>query len=137
MNQEFSKYKYRLDLVFSYWIFFWFLLYKTGINIWNPKLALLLGLFSNFIKLIWMILINHSSFFDVILFIIINIFIKIIPVYLLRKTSINFFKDTYQTLIIFLIYILWIILNGVNLHNYKDVFKLVPITNYIHDLLYK
>ena len=141
MSNDLTKYKYRLDFVFSYWIFIWFLLYiisfNIKLNIWNPKLALILGLIANFIKLIWMIFINHSSIFDIISFIIINLFIKVIPLYILRKTSINLIKDSYQTLIIFIIYIFWVILNGVNLKNYNYILKLTPITNVINNLIYK
>lgn len=37
----------RLDYVFSYWIFAWYLLYIAKITKYNPKFVLILGIIEN------------------------------------------------------------------------------------------
>jgi hypothetical protein len=44
----------RTDLVFSYWIYVWFILYIFNITSYSPKFALILGLFDNIIMLLLM-----------------------------------------------------------------------------------
>ena len=36
----------RIDFIFSYWLFFWFLLYKFNITNYNPYIGLIIGLLS-------------------------------------------------------------------------------------------
>ena len=49
----------RADLVFSYWIFVWYLLYIFKVTSYNPKLYLLLGLIENLAYLFLMIYYNN------------------------------------------------------------------------------
>ena len=128
---NFSKYKSRLDFVFSYWIFLWYLLFILGFKVWNPKLALIIGIIANSIKLIWMMW--NSTIFYLLLFIVINVFIKVIPLLTLWNCPINFVKDSCHLLILFIIYLIWLVLNGLTLYNYKEIFKMVPLTNLIDE----
>jgi hypothetical protein len=99
----------RPDLVFSYWIYVWFLLYFFQWTNYSPKFALLIGLIDNIVMLLLMILFG-TTMTAIINFVIINTIIKIIPLYYLRKERIVI-KDVYFTCILFLLFVIWIHLN--------------------------
>jgi hypothetical protein len=99
----------RADLVFSYWIYVWFILYIFKITIYSPKFALVLGVIDNFIMLILMFLYGTSSK-SITYFIIINTFIKVLPLYYLRNQNLKW-SDIYFTFGLFIIFILWLHLN--------------------------
>jgi hypothetical protein len=100
----------RPDLVFSYWIYFWFLLYILRIIQYSPKFALILGLIDNIIMLFLML--NFGTKKKTILyFILINTFIKIIPLYLLRNERIKM-RDIYFTIVLSFLFVLWIHMNS-------------------------
>ena len=48
----------RIDLVFSYWILLWYILYILNIIKYNPKIALLLAIIVNGLAIILMIFIK-------------------------------------------------------------------------------
>ena len=102
----------RLDYVFSYWIFAWYLLYIAKITKYNPKFVLILGIIENSFLLLFMI-IYKTKILSIIIFIIINIFIKIIPYYTVRNDKI-IKKDIIATIILFIIYCLWLYINTGN-----------------------
>lgn len=103
----------RVDLVFSYWILFWYIIYTFRYTQYNPKFLIGLGIFENFIMLMFMFYFN-TPFISIIRFIIINIFIKIIPYYSLRNTTI-YLKDIVASIYLFIIYVIWLFINGNNL----------------------
>ena len=103
----------RTDLVFSYWIYFWFIIYIFKWTTYSPKFALLLGVLDNIIMLILMILYGTSKR-TIFYFIIINTLIKIVPLYYLRNEKIKM-KDIWFTIIIFAIFVIWLHLNRQNL----------------------
>lgn len=100
----------RFDFIFSYWIFIWFILYLYNITSYSPKFALILGLLNNIIILLLMIRYktNNIIIFN---FIIINTLIKVLPIYYLRNEVI-YEKDINISIILFLIFILWLHLNN-------------------------
>jgi len=102
----------RFDLVFSYWIFIWYIIYAFRITHYSPKFAIALGLLDNIVMLILMILYG-TRVKTIFIFVVINIFIKVIPYYLINK-SITI-QDVYATFILFLIFILWLHINNKNL----------------------
>jgi hypothetical protein len=99
----------RTDLVFSYWIYFWFILYAFKITTYSPKFPLILGLIDNIIMLILM-LVYGTSQRTIFYFIIINTLIKIVPLYYLRNQPIKM-KDIWFTIILFIIFIFWLHIN--------------------------
>jgi hypothetical protein len=99
----------RPDLVFSYWIYVWFLLYFFQWIKYSPKFAVILGLLDNIIMFLLMILFG-TNMSTIINFVIINTIIKIIPLYYLRKERI-IIKDIYFTCILFLFFVIWIHMN--------------------------
>ena len=75
----------RVDLFFSYWIFFWFILYWFQWVPYNPKWFLFMGIILN-IALIALMIYYSSPWFDVWFFIVVNSLMKILPVWLLWST---------------------------------------------------
>ena len=99
----------RIDLVFSYWIFAWYLLYIFKITSYNPKLYLWLGLIENLAYLCLMIYYNNSLLY-ISLFIFINTFIKVIPLVTLINTPYKM-PDIIAGFILFLLYLGWLWFN--------------------------
>jgi hypothetical protein len=102
----------RLDFLFSYWIFFWYILYISGLTHFNPKFALIIAIIHNVCLLIMMIYLKVSEEF-IIKFVILMFLIKLIPLYTINnkiKTS-----DITVTFILLLVYIVWMLLNGKDL----------------------
>jgi len=137
----------RFDLVFSYWIFFWFLLYIFKFVTYNPKFMLILGLIENLILFIFMVYYG-SNYKTLVYFIIINLFIKLLPYYSIRKTTIQY-RDIYASLVLFLIYCVWLYINGIEVIKYENkifqslihnknqtpgLFLLNKMNEYLHNL---
>ena len=99
----------RTDLVFSYWIYFWYILYAFKITTYSPKFPLILGLLDNIIMLVLM-LVYGTSKRTIFYFIIINTLIKVVPLYYLRNESIKM-KDIQFTILLFILFIFWLHLN--------------------------
>lgn len=99
----------RADLVFSYWIYVWFILYAFKFVKYSPKLALFIGLLDNIIMLVLMILFG-SSIKTLFFFIVINTIIKILPLYYLRKERITL-NDVYFTCGLFFVFVIWLHIN--------------------------
>ena len=103
----------RADLVFSYWIYAWFILYVFKFIKYSPKFPLILGLIDNIIMLILMIYFGSKSK-TIILFIAINTLIKVVPLYYLRNQRIKM-SDIYFTVGLFIIFVIWLHINKQNL----------------------
>ena len=111
----------RFDLVFSYWIFAWYIIYITKLTKYNPKLAIGLGIIENTLLLIGMILFG-SNMRTIFYFVFINTLIKIIPFYTLRNKAIHV-KDLVPTLGLLIVYLVWVFINNEDLTGgYKIVF---------------
>ena len=112
----------RVDLVFSYWVYVWFVLYFLNYTKYSPKIALILGLIDNIVMLFLMI-VWSTSLKTIIWFIIINTLIKVVPLYYLRNESFKM-KDIYFTIGLFLIYIIWLHINSQSLvGNIKTIYN--------------
>jgi hypothetical protein len=116
--------KLRFDLVFSYWIFLWYILYVFNIVIYSPKFLLIIGLIYNIIMLFFMF-IYRTNKTTIFYFILINTFIKVLPLYYLKNKLIKI-SDIYFSILLFCLFILW-------LHINKQ--SLLGNTKIIHDSL--
>lgn len=103
----------RADLVFSYWIYTWYILYAFKFTSYSPKFALILGLFDNIVMLVLMLLYGTSRR-TIFYFIIINTLIKVVPLYYLSAEKIKI-SDIYFTSGLFVAFVLWLHLNSQNL----------------------
>jgi hypothetical protein len=99
----------RADLVFSYWIYLWYILYAFKITIFSPKFPLILGLIDNIIMLLLM-LVYGTSRETIFYFIIINTLIKVVPLYYLRNEPLKL-RDIYFTCFLFILFVGWLHLN--------------------------
>ena len=103
----------RTDLVFSYWIFFWYLLYALKLTKYSPKFALLFGIIDNIILLVLMIAFGSSKR-TIFYFILINTLIKGLPYYTLIKEPIKI-SDIYFTGLLLLVFVIWLHINSQSL----------------------
>lgn len=99
----------RFDLIFSYWILMWFVLYALGLPLCSPKFALIIGILANMLMFSYLFYKNISRT-KLIYFILINTFIKALPLIYLRDENIKL-VDVYFTIILFLIFVVWLKLN--------------------------
>ena len=104
----------RIDYIFSYWIFLWWILYMLKIVKYNPKLAILLGIIENSVILIHKI--AYKKYCSLLPFIIINTIIKIIPLLTLLDTELTQ-DDVIFTCVLFVIHLIWL---GINFKETKE-----------------
>lgn len=100
----------RPDLIFSDWIYIWFVLYYFSFIKWSPKFALIIGLIENVVMLLLVILYGTKKKTALHFFIVIFM-IKIIPLYYLKDENIKW-KDVKCTLYIFILFNIWLYMNG-------------------------
>jgi hypothetical protein len=108
----------RFDLVFSYWLFFWYMLYIYKFTQYNPKMLLKIGILENVI-LLWMMFSFGTKTETIFKFILINTFIKLIPLYTIINTTIHI-KDIIAGIVLFIIYIIWVYVNGYSIMEYRN-----------------
>jgi hypothetical protein len=109
----------RFDYAFSYWLFAWYIAYMLKLVQYNPFIFLVIATFVDFLELLFGYI--KSPF----LFIIINFFMKIIPIYTLMYSKSNK-NDINAGLVYAMIYILWMFVNK------ESVFKVrTPLTDYL------
>ena len=112
----------RIDLVFSYWVYLWYLLYILKVTKYNPKFAMGIGIIDNLIMLCLMLYFG-TKIQSIITFIIINTIIKIIPYYTLKNTPLKI-RDILFTLFLFILFIVWLHINKQSLKgNLKVIYN--------------
>ena len=108
----------RIDFIFSYWIFFWDLLYIFNLVSYNPKFAILCGFIENSLLLVCMIIFK-TSLKIVTLFLTMVFLLKLIPLYFLRNCPIKM-RDIYATILLFLVYLAWLIMNNKSINDFTN-----------------
>jgi hypothetical protein len=103
----------RMDFVFSYWIYAWYILYKLGITSYSPKFPLIIGLIDNLAMLFLMLSYGTTSR-TIFYFIVINMLIKVVPLYDLKKETIQM-KDVLACMVLFMAFLAWLHINQQNL----------------------
>lgn len=98
----------RIDFIFSYWIFVWYLLYMARITIYSPKLGLIIAVIETFIS--YMLLKTADTFTMVSTLIIVSC-IKIIPLISLWREPIRQI-DIWVLFTLFVIYNIWLGVHG-------------------------
>ena len=127
----------RLDFIFSYWIFAWYLCYVFKWTHYNPKLALMLGLIENGMIMILMIYYNTPLVY----FLLVNMIIKVIP-YMTIQRRIEW-DDMYPTAGLFFVYLIWLKINGQSYTNMiQGIFRytkgdasVFPVSNWLRNNL--
>ena len=102
-----------IHLIFTYWVLIWFLAYYiTPYDRYNPKFALILGLFVNAIILI-KLLMNGVNTTYIIGFMFAITVTKLVPLYLVREKSFNK-EDILFTIVLFIAYLTFFYVNERN-----------------------
>jgi hypothetical protein len=114
--------------IFSTWIFIWFILYYLHITHINPLFYLIIALIYALFG-IFLLIYYHQSLYGILLFISINIFIKVIPIYLLLTSNKKFiinYPNIGFGLYLFLIYLslMILIIHKNPFDSYMDLLKL-------------
>jgi hypothetical protein len=130
----------RPDFIFSYWIFVWSILYFTHMVTISPKLWLIVALIENIISIFFMF---KSNIYYIFRFIFINLFIKVVPLYLLWNEPIRNVDIVYSG-IVCIVYNIWLFINGETAYTiYKmlynaqlDKSKYIGMMSYLYDKLY-
>tara|TARA_Y100000816_G_C25659057_1_gene349965 strand:+ start:118 stop:540 length:423 start_codon:yes stop_codon:yes gene_type:complete len=103
---KFSDKNYiRPDVIFSYWIFAYAIVYFLGFKKYNPLLLLIIGLFHNVGLFFLYLKLKEIKWAWLLVFV--NFWIKIVPIFFLRNTTIVW-NDVYFSLIYFLIFLAYI-----------------------------
>jgi hypothetical protein len=106
----------RIDFVFSYWIFTWFLLYLFKLVPYNPLIFLVLGLIDN-LGALAMMFYYKNRFIHIGLFVFINFFVKAIPIWYLHNTTIRV-EDFVAGIVLFILFNGWLYINNMD---YKEI----------------
>lgn len=115
----------RFDFTFSYWIFGWFVLYMLGIIPYNPKIWLMIGLTINILSVILTLMHNKIIWRNVLNYLFVNFFIKLIPIWILYKTKTTIRDFTFGIFLFFLLGLyMWIQLGSIS-----------KMVEYINDIL--
>jgi hypothetical protein len=96
----------QMDFIFSYWIFFWYLLYIVGFINCNPKFAIICGLFENIVIMLLMIYYKTKTRLLFLFFIMFTL-LKVIPLYSIWTTKIKW-NDIIFTIFLFVLYLIWV-----------------------------
>ena len=129
-----------LDLIFSHWIFVWYLLYYFKIVKINPKFAIICGIVVNILLLLVMF-ICRTNIKLILFFSIIMILSKIIPLVTIWNKKINPGKDIPAFVALFGIYLVWVFINLKKMREFIEKIKILLFhkksisTNYIDNLL--
>jgi hypothetical protein len=117
----------RLDLLFSYWLFIWYILYEIEITKYNPKAWLIFALISNSYVIFFMI--YFKRFYKLLLFVIAVSIFKVLPLWTLRNTII-YMKDIIAGVVLFFIYYAWLNYNNKNIYIlYKQFYISIKYNN--------
>lgn len=117
----------RVDYIFSYWIFFWYILYICNFIKYNPKFAIILGFIENLCILLLMFYYN-TKYRLIFLFLIMMFLLKILPLYSIWNTKITI-NDIYFTSILFIAYLLWMFINKKTMSDFTNNTKKMIIYN--------
>ena len=107
------------EFTFSYWIFVWFLIYYFGFTKYNPKIWLMIALIIKIVPYLIGLRKNNNGYLLIIYYMIINFFIKIIPLYLLRNTVSNL-KDFIAGIVLLILFFLWLF---IRMGSIKDIIQ--------------
>lgn len=99
---------FRIDFIFSYWIFAWYLLYMARITIYSPKLALIIAVIEAVVS--YFLLKTANTFTRVSTLIIVSC-IKLFPLITLWREPIRQ-RDIWVLFTLFIIYNIWLGVHG-------------------------
>ena len=108
--------KYRFDYVISYWFLVSYFLFMLKIIPYNPKPAFYFAVAFTMVQLIFFFF-TGVELMRIVTFLCVNALMKFIPVYTLINTR-SYWKDTQFYIGMFGVYIMWLIINDVNVYEF-------------------
>ena len=105
----------RPDLIFSYWVFVWWLAYMYKLTHFNPRFAIMLGIIENIFMVGLMKYVGTPSKY-IIFFLVMFVVMKGVPYYTVQNTHI-LKKDVLFTFALFALYLFWCWLNHFSIYN--------------------
>jgi hypothetical protein len=133
------------DLLFSYWIFAWAILYFMNIVTIAPKFLIIIALFE-VVYALYVAFTKSYPIYSTIRLIFINFWIKIFPLYFLFDVSITYTELVYSFLL-FIVYLLWLYANNQTFYNvyntiihvkkYKDTTTFARIYDTVYNYISK
>ena len=122
------------DMIFSYWLLLWYILYISHIIPYSPKIWFIFAILF-MIGMICLMVYNNSPLPYIILFIVAFILFKGIPFYTMRNDPYQT-KDVVFGLVLVIFYLLWLQYKKVNIfkiYSYES-FKDMPFVHYFFKL---
>ena len=139
MEKEISQ--NRPDLIFSYWIILWYVLYITKLVPYNPVYLFYVGIVLACIQVSIMFA-YHKSFAYICSFLLATMILKGIPIYTIykRKTTNT---DMYVMIGLIVLYLCWLKFNDKNLKRFfmeyltpdENGRKSFPINNFFYQIM--
>lgn len=111
---------FRPDYVLSLWIFTWFILYIINIVKYNPILIMLIASIIDTVAIFFKIY-NNEKPINILIFFIIQCFIKYIPLYYIWSEEILTLTNIISVIIFLLIYLFYMY---INIGNVEDIIKI-------------
>jgi len=118
----------QFDLTPSYWIFTWFLLFYFGFTSYNPKIWLILALMESIFVGIHFVTYQLKTPLIPLLYIIINVCIKVIPIYLVRNTPYRW-ADFNAGIVLLAVQTIWAIIRLGSIENLIQYYKMISGIN--------
>ena len=124
----------RPDLIFSYWVLLWYILYELSFIKYNPKLWVIGALLFNLIQFV--IMIYYKRFFMVTIFFFVLIIMKVIPLWRLRNTTTKL-NDFMFGILIFIIYNGWLYYNNYSIYKiFEALYYSIKNNNEVTPMMY-
>ncbi len=105
----------RVDLIFSYWVITWFVVYSIGLTQYSPKFVIIIALLENVYSGIML----RTANIQTIMSLMVLTLIKIILLFVLRNDKIRGI-DILVSVILFIIYVLWVHINNETVVGYYN-----------------
>lgn len=124
------------DIVFSYWIFLWYILYILRVIPYSPKLWLLFAIITMVLEIIYISM--KADKILLFLFIFPLILFKMVPFYTIRHDLYQL-KDIIFGLVLSILYLLWLNYKNVNLfkiYSFDSIMRM-PFIHYFYNKIKK
>lgn len=107
---------YRIDLIFSYWVTLWWVLYLAKLVKTSPKFAILLGIVENLVTVVVFLLYakKTAAAWNTLSLFLTQFSLKFIPWITLWNETVVWNREIVATGCLFLVYSGWLLINGEN-----------------------
>lgn len=132
--------------LFTYWTLAWFIIYYIAVTVFeskyikdnfNPLLITIVGAVLTAAGMVFMLATGAKLNAVTLMYVIMNLITKGIPIYLLRNTTIDYPRDSLTAAALFALYYTYLVANGKTLYSvYHPIYKSVLDGTY-HPIILK